>query len=105
MRRGQNRRQNELHLGKLCVDPATCTVKIADQEIQLSAREFSLLLALMENPGTVVSLRELEERLYGWEEEVASNAVEVLLHRLRRKLGGNWIRNVRGVGFKVVEPT
>jgi two-component system response regulator QseB len=104
LRRGQSRGMHELRLGKLCVVPVTCTATIDDQEIDLTAREFSLLVALMEIPGNVVSLRELEERLYGWEEEVASNAVEVLLHRLRRKLGGNWIRNVRGVGYKVVEP-
>jgi two-component system response regulator QseB len=103
LRRGQGRGQHELKLGKLCVVPATCTAMLDKEELNLTAREFALLAALMETPGTVVSLHELEERLYGWEEEVASNAVEVLLHRLRRKLKGNWIRNVRGVGYKVVE--
>ncbi len=102
LRRGHARIQRELRVGKLCVIPSTCTVSIDGQEISLTAREFALLVALMESPGTVISLREMEERLYGWEDEVASNAVEVLLHRLRRKLGGNWIRNVRGVGYKVV---
>jgi len=104
LRRGQGNGRREMRLGKLCVTPVTCTTTIDDKEVQLTAREFALLVALMETPGSVVSLREIEERLYGWEEEVASNAVEVLLHRLRRKLGGNWIRNVRGVGYKVVEP-
>lgn len=104
LRRGQSRNTRELRLGKLCVIPTTCSVTIDDRQITLTAREFALLVALMETPGNVVSLRELEERLYGWEEEVASNAVEVLLHRLRRKLNGSWIRNVRGVGYKVVEP-
>lgn len=103
LRRGQARIQRELRVGKLCVVPSTCTVMIDGKEINLTAREFALLVALMESPGTVISLREMEERLYGWEDEVASNAVEVLLHRLRRKLGGDWIRNVRGVGYKVVE--
>ena len=102
LRRGQSRVQRELRVGNLCVIPSTCTVTIDDKEINLTAREFALLVALMESPGTVISLREMEERLYGWEDEVASNAVEVLLHRLRRKLGGDWIRNVRGVGYKVV---
>mgnify|MGYP001106520612 FL=1 len=103
LRRGQARIQRELRVGKLCVIPSTCTVSIDGKEINLTAREFALLVSLMEAPGTVISLREMEERLYGWEDEVASNAVEVLLHRLRRKLGGDWIRNVRGVGYKVVE--
>lgn len=103
LRRGEGRIQRELRIGKLCVIPSTCSVTLDGAEIKLTAREFALLVALMEVPGTVVSLHEMEERLYGWEEEVASNAVEVLLHRLRRKLGGNWIRNVRGVGYKVVE--
>lgn len=102
LRRGQARMQRELRVGKLCVTPSTCTVTIDGKEIGLTAREFALLVALMETPGNVISLREMEERLYGWEDEVASNAVEVLLHRLRRKLGGDWIRNVRGVGYKVV---
>lgn len=102
LRRGQARIQRELRVGNLCVIPSTCTVTIDGKEINLTAREFALLVSLMEAPGTVISLREMEERLYGWEDEVASNAVEVLLHRLRRKLGGDWIRNVRGVGYKVV---
>jgi two-component system response regulator QseB len=59
----------------------------------------------MESPGTVLSREQLEDRLYGWDEEVASNAVEVHLHNLRRKLGTDWIRNVRGVGYKLVEPS
>lgn len=103
LRRGQARIQRELRVGKLSVIPSTCTVTLDGQEINLTAREFALLVTLMEVPGTVVSLREIEERLYGWEEEIASNAVEVLLHRLRRKLGNNSIHNVRGVGYKIVE--
>ncbi len=58
----------------------------------------------MENPGTVLSKEQLEARLYGWQDEVMSNAIEVHLHNLRRKLGAEWIRNVRGVGYKLVEP-
>ena len=56
----------------------------------------------MENPGTVLSREQLESRLYGWHDEVASNAVEVHVHHLRRKLGTAWIKNVRGVGYKLV---
>jgi DNA-binding response OmpR family regulator len=73
-----------------------------NQPVTLAAREYDLLLALMENPGTVLSREQLESRLYGWQEEVASNAVEVHVHHLRRKLGAAWIKNVRGVGYKLV---
>lgn len=104
LRRGKAQRKGELRLGKLSVVPLTCTATVGDREINLTAREFALLVALMEVPGSVVSLHELEERLYGWGDEVASNAVEVLLHRVRRKLGAEWISNVRGVGYKVVNP-
>ena len=65
----------------------------------LSAREFALLEALAERPGIVLSRSQLEDRLYGWGEEIASNAVEVHVHNLRRKLGVEIIRNVRGVGY------
>jgi DNA-binding response OmpR family regulator len=67
----------------------------------LSAREFALLQALLDPPGRVLSLAQLEEKLYGWNEEIESNAVEVYIHRLRKKLGAEFIRNVRGVGYKI----
>jgi two-component system response regulator QseB len=104
LRRGQGRSHSELRLGTLCVSPLNHTVTLDGQDVPLTSREFALLAALMETPGAVISVRDIEERLYGWEEEVSNNAVEVLLHRLRKKLGGDWIRNVRGVGFKIVEP-
>jgi two-component system response regulator QseB len=104
LRRGQGRSHSELRLGTLCVSPLNHTVTLDGQDVPLTSRDFALLAALMETPGAVISVRDIEERLYGWEEEVSNNAVEVLLHRLRKKLGGDWIRNVRGVGFKIVEP-
>ncbi|MEY2921000.1 MAG: hypothetical protein RL261_2305, partial [Pseudomonadota bacterium] len=69
--------------------------------VALSPREFALLQALLEHPGRILSRAQLEERLYGWGEEVESNVVEVHLHTLRRKLGADFIRNVRGVGYRV----
>jgi two-component system response regulator QseB len=69
--------------------------------IALSAREFALLEALLARPGAVLSRAQLEEKLYGWNEEVGSNAVEVHLHALRRKLPPDTIRNVRGVGWTI----
>ena len=100
LRRGRSS-VRELRLGALCVVPVTRMVTLGEREIELSAREFALLVTLMTTPGAVLGLRELEEKLYGWNEDVASNAVEVLIHRLRRKLGNGWIRNVRGVGYKI----
>ena len=67
----------------------------------LSPREFALLQALLEHPGRILSRTQLEERLYGWGEEIESNVVEVHVHTLRRKLGADFIRNVRGVGYRV----
>ena len=66
------------------------------------AAEGDLLHALMQKPGAVLSIEQLENKLYGWGQEVSSNAIEVHLHHLRRKLGGAWIKNVRGVGYKLV---
>jgi two-component system OmpR family response regulator len=74
---------------------------VAGEPVQLSNREFSLLHALLVRPGAILSRRELEDRIYGWGEEVESNAVEFLIHALRRKLGSSTIKNVRGVGWMV----
>lgn len=104
-RRHLGRKQPEMRLGALCVNPLSREARLGERFLPLSQREFSLLAALIEKPGAVLSREQLEDRLYGWEEEVASNAIEVHLHNLRRKLGTAWIRNVRGVGYKLVEPT
>ena len=75
------------------------TAEIPD--IQLSSREFALLQALLIRPGAILSRSELEDRIYGWGNEVESNAVEFLIHALRRKLGNHVIKNVRGMGWMV----
>ena len=90
-----------LECGKLSLDPVRREVRVAGALVQLSAREFSLLEALMQRPGAVLSREQLEDAVYGWGQEIGSNAVEVHLHNLRRKLGPDSIRNVRGVGYKV----
>lgn len=92
------------HLG-VTLDTATHEVRRDGSEVPLSAREFSLLHSLMENPGRILSRAQLEERLYGWNEEVGSNVVEVHIHSLRRKLGADFILNVRGVGYRVPPAT
>jgi two-component system, OmpR family, response regulator QseB len=83
------------------LDPATHEVRRDDRPVSLSAREFAVLHALMEHPGRILSRGQIEERLYGWDEEVGSNVVEVHIHSLRRKLGADFILNVRGVGYRV----
>ncbi len=92
------------HLG-VTLDTATHEVRRDGQVVQLSAREFSLLQALMEHPGRILSRAQLEERLYGWNEEVGSNVVEVHIHSLRRRLGADFVLNVRGVGYRVPPAT
>jgi len=88
--------------GIVWLDPATREATLhGDAPLQLSNREFALLQALLVRPGAILSRRDLEDRIYGWGEEVESNAVEFLIHTLRRKLGNDVIKNVRGVGWMV----
>ena len=101
IRRQSGRVEPEVVIGDLRVNLASHEVFLADAPIALSAREFSLLRALLEQPGVPLSRVQLEEIIYGWDEEVESNAVEVYIHSLRRKLGPEWIRNLRGVGYLI----
>ncbi|WP_323000055.1 response regulator transcription factor [Castellaniella sp.] len=102
VRRHNGQTQPVLSNGVVTLDPATKQASGPDgMPAQLSSREFSLLQALLIRPGAILSRSELEDRLYGWGEEVESNAVEFLIHALRRKLGHDVIRNVRGVGWMV----
>jgi two-component system OmpR family response regulator len=91
--------------GKLQLDPATREASYLEEKAVLSAREFALLRALLARPGTILSRSELEGHIYGWSEEVESNAVEFLIHAVRKKLGNTSIRNVRGVGWMVDRST
>ena len=90
--------------GKLSLDPTTHEARCGDVVEILSAREFALLQALLLRPGAILSRTELEERLYGWNEEVESNAVDFLIHSVRKKLGAHSIKNVRGAGWMVEKP-
>lgn len=85
----------------ITADPKTAIVTTKDQAISLSRRELSILISLMERPGTIRSRSELEDRLYGWQEEIESNAVEVHIHNLRNKLGREVIETVRGLGYRL----
>jgi two-component system, OmpR family, response regulator QseB len=93
----------QLTRGSLVVDPLTRTVSLRGAAIELSSREFSVLQALMRQPGAVLSRDALEDAVYGWEREIGSNAIEVHLHHLRRKLGADVIKNIRGVGYRIAE--
>lgn len=101
VRRGQGRATPLLEWADLSLDPATRDVIKAGQNLVLSRREFTILQALMEQPGRLISRGQLEERLYGWQEEIESNAVEVHIHNLRAKLGRGMIETVRGEGYRM----
>lgn len=89
--------------GGLVLDPIKRSVTLRGEAVTLSSREFAILEALMQRPGAVLSREKLEECVYGWGEEIGSNAIEVHLHHLRKKLGADTIKNVRGVGYRVNE--
>ncbi|MCB1934215.1 MAG: response regulator transcription factor, partial [Candidatus Accumulibacter sp.] len=101
LRRQTGRARDLIEVGTLRLDPVAHTVEYRGRPVPLSAREFTLLHALLETPGAVLSREQLEDRLYGWGEEVESNAVEVHIHNLRRKLDSRIIRTVRGVGYRL----
>ena len=100
-RRQAGRAQSLLAAGALRLDPARHRCWLHDTEISITAREFALLEELMRDPGALVTREQLEERLYGWNEEIESNAIQVHVYNLRRKLGADAIRNVRGVGYGI----
>ncbi|BAU48743.1 transcriptional regulator [Sulfurifustis variabilis] len=101
MRRGSGRASAALEHGDIRLDPEAHTVAQRGEPVELSPREFALLRLLLENAGRVLSRGRLEEALYGGEADVGSNAVEVHVHHLRRKLGADLIHTVRGVGYLV----
>jgi two-component system response regulator QseB len=101
LRRQYGRVRAEIEYGNLYLDPAAHTLTQAGQAITLSHREFAILQTLLENVGKVLSRTQLEESLYGWDDLIESNAVEVHIHHLRKKLGKDIIRTIRGVGYTV----
>lgn len=103
LRRGAGRATAIVKYGGLELDPAAHELRMHGEPVALSAREFALIEALLARPGATLSRAQLEEKLYGWNEPVDSNAVEVHIHSLRKKLGADTIRNVRGVGWRVAQ--
>lgn len=101
LRRRTGRAEPALTHGELSLNPATHEARLREVTITLSAREFALLHALLERPGALLSRAQLEERLYTWNSAVESNAIEFIIHGVRRKLGHALIENVRGVGWRI----
>jgi two-component system response regulator QseB len=101
LRRAAGRGDPYIQHGEIRLDPVSRTVERAGVPIALSAHEFAVLEALLQRPGAVLSRAQLEDRLYGWDDQIGSNAVEVYVHGLRRKLGSDSIRTLRGVGYYV----
>lgn len=101
LRRAAGRAEPLVERGDLVLNPATHEVRWRGEPLDVSGREFALLTALAERAGAVVSRTQLEEKLYGWNETIGSNAVEVHIHNLRRKLGDDAIRTVRGLGYRL----
>jgi len=103
LRRRAGSASSVIEHGRLSLDLTSHELHRDGVPVPVSPREFALLHALLERPGRILSRAQLEERLYGWGEEVGSNVVEVHIHSLRRKLGADLIRNVRGVGYRIPE--
>jgi two-component system OmpR family response regulator len=100
-RRHAGRAEPLLSNGDISIDPVSKQVMYNDEEIALTGKEYRLLHSLLSTPGRIFSREELEEKVYSWDEEVSSNAVEVLIHSLRKKIAKDAIKNVRGLGWMV----
>lgn len=103
VRRASGRAASDIVHGLLKVDPAARTVALDDKPVTLTAREFAILMHLLEHRGKVLSKQQLQEALYSWREEIESNTVEVHVHHLRRKLGRDLIKTMHGMGYMIDE--
>lgn len=100
-RRSEGRASATIQVGTLTLDPASYAVSRNGEAVDITRREFAILRALAERPGLIQSRVQLEERLYGWQEDIESNAIEVHIHNLRQKLGRDVIETVRGLGYRL----
>ena len=103
MRRAHGQASNVLRHGTVNLSPDTLTAPLNDEPLLLKPKEFALLELLMRNAGRVLPRKLIEEKLYNWDDDVSSNAVEVHVHHLRRKLGSSFIRTVHGIGYTLGE--
>ncbi|OGB23619.1 MAG: DNA-binding response regulator [Burkholderiales bacterium RIFCSPLOWO2_02_FULL_57_36] len=104
LRRSSGNAEPEIEILGVRINPATREVIRDGRPAALSAKEYAIVEALMQRPGAILSRAQLEERMYGWGEEIESNAIEVYIHGVRRKLGTDFIQNVRGVGYFIPRP-
>ena len=93
----------KIAIGPVVLDTSTQTVSVAGEPVEMTRRELMLLKTLMENPGHVLSRGQLEAKIYGWDEELASNSIEVHIHNLRKKIPDGFIKTIRGVGYSIRE--
>jgi DNA-binding response OmpR family regulator len=105
LRRGAGHADPEVEIMGVRLNPARREVALHGEAVILSAREYAIVEALMLRPGMILSRAQLQDRMYGWGEDVESNTVEVYIHSIRRKLGAGFIQNVRGVGYFVPRPS
>jgi len=101
LRRADGRAEPVYEWGEVTINPSTREVTLAGQPVSLSAREWAVLEPLLARPGRVLSRAQLEEKLYSWRDDISSNAVEVYIHGVRKKLGAGLIENQRGLGYRV----
>ncbi len=101
LRRAQGRAEPIYSHKNVSINPASREVLLEGRPVTLSSREWAVLEPLLARPGLVLSRQQLEDKLYSWKEEISSNAVEVYIHGIRKKLGAGLIENVRGVGYRV----
>ena len=101
VRRSAGHAETTFQFGDVTITPATREVSVAGSRVELSAREWAVLEPLIGRPGIVFSRSQLEQKVFGWHDDVSSNAIEVYVHSLRRKLGPGIIRNIRGIGYVV----
>jgi len=101
LRRSQGRAEPLLRHGRVSLDPARRAVCLDESPVSLSAKEFTLLQVLIARPSVVLTREQLQEALYGWNDEIESNTIEVYIHGLRRKLGSDYIQTLRGVGYRL----
>ncbi|MEO7051035.1 MAG: response regulator transcription factor [Rhodanobacter sp.] len=104
LRRADGQLEPAIRLGSLEITPAARSATLDGETLDLTAREYAVLETLVRHPGRAYSREQLEDALYGWDQEVASNAVEVHVHHLRNKLGRGWIRTLRGIGYAINPP-
>lgn len=104
VRRSHGVAQEKVRVGELELDPAARRLLQRGQPVPLAAREYDLLHALMLNAGRVLTREQLEQHLYAWGQEIESNAIEVHIHHLRRKIGADAIQTVRGIGYSLRRP-